>query len=255
MILLLTLAFSSCQKTPRKPAAEPKADPGAGAAAVAATRQQQGPQTAQGAPAVSAPQAAVAPAPAAQRPVAAQPQQGARPITLAPDIPGQGQAPPPRALASISTLMALDRDRRTLPEDFKIGPLGDERGGSVEEQAAIGAADKFLSHLVKGTVDKSLIAPESQASLTDMLTYGLQQGTTPAAFRLGTAKTRDDGEITATVRLFGPDGTAEGEIYMEKPKTQWLVTDLQLSLAQMAVKREKPKEKFFPSAYRWLLEE
>ena len=52
-----------------------------------------------------------------------------------------------------------------------------------------------------------------------------------------------------------PDGTAEGEIYMAKPKAQWLVTDLQLSLAQMAVKREKPKEKFFPSAYRWLLEE
>ena len=88
-----------------------------------------------------------------------------------------------------------------------------------------------------------------------MLAYGLQQGNTPASFRLGSAKTRDDGEITATVRLFGTAGTAEGEIYMSKPAAQWLVSDLQLSMAQMAVTKEKPKEKFFPSAYRWLLEE
>ena len=167
----------------------------------------------------------------------------------------QGQAAPPRALASVSTLVALDRDRRTLPEDFKVGPLGDERGGSVDEQAAMGAADTFLSRLVKGSVEKSLIAPGSQSSLSDSLAYGLEQGSAPRSFRRGIAKTRDDGEITATVRLFGPEGTAEGEIYMAKPKAQWLVADLQLSLAQMAVKLEKPNEKFFPSAYRWLLEE
>jgi hypothetical protein len=42
---------------------------------------------------------------------------------------------------------------------------------------------------------------------------------------------------------------------MSKPAAQWLVSDLQLSMGQMAVTKEKPKEKFFPSAYRWLLEE
>jgi hypothetical protein len=47
----------------------------------------------------------------------------------------------------------------------------------------------------------------------------------------------------------------EGEIYIAASGSQWLVADLQLSLAQLSVRREKPKEKFFPLEYRWLLEE
>ena len=45
-----------------------------------------------------------------------------------------------------------------------------------------------------------------------------------------------------------------GDLYVAR-RQKWLVSDLQLSLAQLAVKREKAKEKYFPSAYRWLLEE
>ncbi|MGA2478741.1 MAG: hypothetical protein ABSG63_08340, partial [Spirochaetia bacterium] len=195
MILLLALLFSSCQKAPRKPAAAPPKTDTAAPAAVAH-------------PAATAAQPVASPAPQP-----AQPQAGSKPITLSPDIPVQGQTPPPRTLPSTALLMALDRDRNTMPEDFKIGPLADEHGGSADEQAAVGTAEKFLSRLVKGSVDKSLIAPESKTTLSDMLAYGLQQGNTPASFRLGSAKTRDDGEITATVRLFGTAGTSEGEIY------------------------------------------
>jgi hypothetical protein len=170
-------------------------------------------------------------------------------------VPVQGQPQPPKALASAGTLMALDRDARLLPEDFKIGPLDDGRDGSADEKTAVLAAASFLSRLAKGGVEKSLIAPDSQATLSDSLAYGLQRGPAPSSWRIGTAKTHDDGEITAPVRLFGPEGTAEGEIYLVKSSQKWLVSDLQISLAQMAEKREKPKEKFFPSAYRWLLED
>jgi hypothetical protein len=254
MILLLTLLFSSCQKTPRKPAAaSPKAD--AVSTAVVQAGQPQGASAQPPRTPVPNRAASAAPPDPAPQPSPAQPPAASKPITLSPDIPVQGQAPPPRTLASVAMLMALDRDRTTMPEDFKIGPLADERTGSADVQAALGVAEKFLARLTKGTVDKSFIAPESKTSLSDTLGYGLEQGTTPSSFRLGAAKTHEDGEITATVRLFGGDGTAEGEIYMTKPGGQWLVSDLQLSLAQMSVAREKPKEKFFPSAYRWLLEE
>jgi len=72
---------------------------------------------------------------------------------------------------------------------------------------------------------------------------------------MGRPRTRDDGEVTAAVRLFGRDGSSEGEIYVARSGSTWLVADLQLSLAELSVKSEKPKEKFFPLEYRWLLEE
>ncbi len=151
--------------------------------------------------------------------------------------------------------MALGRDRRIMPEDFKIGALGDDRTVRKDDSGALAAAGEFLSRLAEGSVDKKLVAAESQDRLSDSLAFGLRQGNMPSSFRLGAPKSRDDGEIAAAVRLFGPTGTSEGEIYIAPSGSQWLVTDLQLSLAQLSVRREKPKEKFFPLEYRWLLEE
>ena len=142
-----------------------------------------------------------------------------------------------------------------MPEDFKIGPLGDNRAQKQDESRALESAGAFLDRLVAGSVDKKLLTPESQDAVADTLTYGLHQGNTPNAYRLGSPKARDDGEISVAVRLFGSQGTSEGVIYIAPSGSGWLVADLQLSLAQLSVKREKPKAKFFPLEYRWLLEE
>jgi hypothetical protein len=160
----------------------------------------------------------------------------------------------PRSLSSAGTLMALGREKRALPEDFKIGPLGDDKGAKADEDGAVSIALSFLSGLVAGVIDRKLLTPDSEQRLSDTLTYGLRQGYDPSSFRIGTPKAQDDGEITANVRLFGAEGTSEGEIYMTRAGKQWLVSDLQLTLAQLAVKRTTSKEKYFPSAYRWLLE-
>jgi hypothetical protein len=237
-ILLLSLFFTSCQKNARPPAAAPAASAG-------------GEPTEQG-------QAANPPRPPAHalpRPPE-QPQIGAgKTITLSPENRKQSTAAAPRPLASVSTLMALDRDKHALPEDFKIGPLGDSREEKADEAGAMAAAEAFLAHLVAGRIDRTLLTPDSEKAVSDTLAYGLQQGFTPASYRLGLPKKHDNGEVAANVRLFGADGTSEGEIYMAMAGTQWLVSDLQLSLAALAVTREKSKEKFFPSAYRWLLED
>jgi hypothetical protein len=179
----------------------------------------------------------------------------ARAITLTPDQQAEPLLSRTRPLSNVATLMALGRQTRALPEDFKIGALGDDRTENQEENGAISTADAFLTGLVAGKPDRALLAAESEKTVLDTLTYGLKQGYTPSSFRLGTPKVQDDGGIAANVRLFGAEGSAEGEIYMARAGKKWLVSDLQLSLAQLAVKHEKSKEKYFPSAYRWLLEE
>jgi hypothetical protein len=151
--------------------------------------------------------------------------------------------------------MALGRSSVLLPEDFKIGPLGDAGTAKKDQQSAMLAARAFLSALMAGKVDTKLLTPEAQGRVPDSLAFGLKQGYTPRTYRIGVPRTREDGEITAAVRLFGADGASEGEIYMSRAGDQWLVSDVQVSLAGLSVKRQPSKEKFFPSAYRWLLED
>src|SRR5271157_4794492 len=150
-----------------------------------------------------------------QRPIPPKPGQSPS-ITLAQNQQAEPLLSRTRPLSSVATLMALGRQTRTLPEDFKIGPLGDNRTENQDANAAVSAAEAFLTSLVAGKADGSLLAADSQKTVLDTLTYGLKQGYAPSSFRVGTPKVQDDGEIAANVRLFGADGTAEGEIYMAR---------------------------------------
>ncbi len=170
--------------------------------------------------------------------------------------PGSAGPAPARTLAGAGTLLAIGRGQPgILPEDFRIGPLGNGQSGSSDRDAAWQAASRFLARLVAGTVDRASIAPDSRDSLSDTLTYGLQQGYAPTSFRLGAPKEESDGEIAANVRLFGATGTSEGEIYLARSANTWLVADVQVNLADLAVPPAAPKGPFLPSPYRWLLEE
>ena len=117
------------------------------------------------------------------------------------------------------------------------------------------AAASFLGRLVAGKVDAALLDPGSENRVSDMLDFGIQRGDVPRSYRLGAPKKHESGEITASLRLFGPVGTSEGEISLARTGEHWLVTDLQISMDDLQVKQEKPKERFFPSSYRWMLEE
>jgi hypothetical protein len=160
-----------------------------------------------------------------------------------------------RGFSNPAGLMALARDGRFMPEDFKIGALGDSQGDDAQADKALATAEHFLSRLVTGSVETKDIVADAQASLSDTLSYGLSRGYQPSSYRIGAVKTDTSGQATATIRLFGSTGTSEGEIYFERVGDDWLIADLQVSLAQMAIARTAPKEKFFPSAYRWLLED
>jgi hypothetical protein len=244
-ILLLSLTVLACQKSARQgtgpvPAPQPSQSTAQPQALTSMARPEPAPKKKpQGEP---------------QR-ASTSPLNPARSITLSKDQQAEPLPGRPRPLTSAATLMALGRQKRALPEDFKIGPLSDDHMENADENGAVSTADAFLAGLVAGKVDRALLAAESEKTMFDTLAYGLKQGYTPGSFRIGTPKVQDDGEIAANVRLFGADGSAEGEIYMARAGKKWLVADLQLSLAQLAVKHEKSKEKYFPSAYRWLLEE
>jgi len=214
-------------------------------------------KTAQAGAAVAgpAPAAALAPQlPANPQPAPSPPPPAKNTVTLAQEQPVTA-ASTPRQSTDVTSLLPLGRDARNLPQDFKIGALGDARAGDADEQQALAAATTFLTRLAGGKVDTALLDPPDQGRLSDLLDFGIQRGDVPRSYRIGTPRKHEDGEVTASVRLMGSVGTSEGEIAMARTAGHWLVTDLQISMDDMQVKAEKPKERFFPSSYRWMLEE
>jgi hypothetical protein len=167
-------------------------------------------------------------------------------------VASQRPAPPQAKSDTLQSLFANDRLKKVLPEDFLTGPLSGSGDLEGDERAALAAAARFLTALGQGKVARELLG-SSAAALRESVSFHLDQGDIPVSFRLGKPKPREGGEIASNVRLFGREGTAEGEIYLVRESRQWLVSDLQISLADLRVKREKPKDKFFPSSYRWLL--
>ncbi len=210
------------------------------------------------APAQAAAPASTVPAPpppGATQPPAPAPSAAGKPtITLAQEQPATANVAP-RQSTDVSSLLPLGRDSRSLPEDFKIGALGDSRAGDADEQQALAAAGSFLAGLTGGKVNATLLDPGSQRRVSDMLDFGIKRGDVPTSFRIGAPHKHEDGEVTASVRLFGSEGTSEGEISLARAGGHWLITDLQISMDDMQVKAEKPTERFFPSSYRWMLEE
>ena len=176
-------------------------------------------------------------------------------IALAREQPAPATTVAPRQNTDVTSLLTLGRDSRILPEDFKIGAFGDARAGDPDDRQAMAVAGSFLGRLVSGKVEVALLDPSSESRVSDMLDFGIQRGDVPLSYRLGAPKKHEGGEITASIRLFGTAGTSEGEISLARVGGHWLVTDLQISMDDLQAKQEKPTERFFPSSYRWMLEE
>jgi hypothetical protein len=182
---------------------------------------------------------------------------------------GQAQRPIPLPVATnagLSSLLSQAPGSQSQPEDFKIGLLGEQVGSTAasateanadqaDQSAALATAISFLTALSKGKTDASLLAPESQKSVSDFIAFAAEQKQTATSFRIGRPRSRENNTITMAVRLFSAIGSAEGEIYLTRESKEWLVSDLQVNFAQLAEKKPELKERFFPSSYHWMLTE
>jgi hypothetical protein len=178
-------------------------------------------------------------------------------MTAPPPSP-KPQAPASKPLpvktdTGMNALLAVNPITRFLPEDFKLGVLAAPGDLEGTENDALGAAASFLAALARGKASADLLSPEAAPGLLKSLSFALEQGNVPTSYRLGKPKKKGSGEIAFNVRLFSAEGAAEGEIYVSSVDDKWLVSDVQVSLVQLSEKREKPKDKFFPSSYQWLL--
>ncbi len=206
----------------------------------------------------SAAQALQAAPPAAQNPAQAEPP---REITLTPQRQGPSHPQAARAARPEESRLMPLASARLLPEDFDIGPLQDGLQASAVELTVLRRSERFLDALEQGKLEETLLAPETRDGLVRTLSYYVERGLTPTAYRLGRISFQEPEEAGGprrdarlNVRLYGKVGQAEGELYLTQTDGAWYVSDLQVGLDMLDKERPPREEQYVPYSYGWTLQ-
>ena len=164
---------------------------------------------------------------------------------------GADQAPAPRGAAASPAAGSRRSDSfaaaiggRLPALDFRIGELHDP----TERTPPFETADRFCTRLVEGVVDLDLVDPGRQGILSGSLATPMANNRL-VSYRLGRPVYGESGTVTIAVRLFGPRGSAEGEIHMVRLLDRWLVNDLQVDIGGVSSPRVRTEGDFFPQTY------
>jgi len=180
-----------------------------------------------------------------------------KPLTLAKDAAPQAGAVVAKRDRGLLALYSLDPKKAALPEDFRIGPLSgaSAAGLSAEDAETLRRAAAFLADLTKSRIAEELLLPDRKEALSRFIADAIDRGFLPLSFRLGPVNRTEDSGLRVNVRLFGSVGTASGELFFLESERQWMISDIQIRFESLAQQQAPGEEKFFPSSYRWLLDE
>jgi hypothetical protein len=169
------------------------------------------------------------------------------------ESPGSGKAEerqtkPP--LPGKEFLLARQTGEPVAGEDLVIGKLHNVSAGTEAENRVFSGIERFLQSLTEGTLAEDAAAPEALADLKRLAGYNIERGNIPEDFRIGEIFI-EGSSGRADVRLFGQPGRAAGEIYCIEENGAWLITDMQVDLAELghSYEIEGPYE---PNVYRWI---
>ena len=158
------------------------------------------------------------------------------------------QSKPP--LPGKEFLLARQTGGSVAGEDLVIGKLHTVFAGTEEENRVFGGIERFLRALANGSVAEDAASPDALPDLKRLAGYHIERGNIPEDFRIGEIFI-EGSSGRADVRLLGRPGRAAGEIYCIEENGTWLITDMQVDLAELghSYEIEGPYE---PNVYRWI---
>jgi len=139
--------------------------------------------------------------------------------------------------------------KRSVPDDFKIGPLEDYYSKNAERRAILSQVDLFCLALTKNELKDNLLDAQNRSLLVESLRHYLKREIVPGDYRIGLIQINEDGSSHVPVRLFSNRGVSEGDIYLEKREKTWLITDIQVDLQRLEQEYVRGKEEFVPASY------
>lgn len=159
-----------------------------------------------------------------------------------------GPVPESRPLLQSDQLLGARGGSTIGPEDFEIGRL-EVTIGDAELKAVSSAVNRFQRSLAAGSFPEDSVDPEWRDALYRSLIYHLDRDHIPMDVRVGGIDMYVPARARVSVRLYGRNGWAVGDVYLAKNKGTWYVEDLQADLSQLEEPRSRRHTEFEPSYY------
>ena len=146
-------------------------------------------------------------------------------------------------------LLSLRGGERYSPEDFEIGELQSQTADR-DIQLILARILSFQEALSEKNISSVDIHPDWREQAQRNIGFHLERGNIPLDVRVGIVDIYLTGKARANIRFVGKPGVALGEIYLERDGDQWLISDLQIDLADLADAVSERDGLYEPSVYR-----
>ena len=134
-------------------------------------------------------------------------------------------------------------------EDFVIGALQGHTD-NIDVIEIVTRIRSFQAGLSQGTIPLDDVHPSWKTQSQRIILFYLDRGNVPLDVRVGLVNIYEPGKANANIRFSGEPGIAFGEIYLTKELDNWLVSDLQIDLADLAENPQVREGIYEPSLYR-----
>ena len=156
-----------------------------------------------------------------------------------------------RPIQQRDRILSMRKGDRYRAEDFAIGTL-QGHSSNVDVMQIVQRIRSFQEGLGQGTVPLDDIHESWLTHAQRSLTFYLERGYIPVEVRVGLVDIYESDRASAQVRFSGDPGVAIGEIYLVKSQKEWLVSDLQLDLADLGEIPQRREGPYEPSLYRMM---
>lgn len=119
------------------------------------------------------------------------------------------------------------------PSDYEIGALQPAAPKGTTHGEILHVIHAFFDGLSQGKVDRDLLSSQWKDDMIRELRYPLSKGNVPDAVRVGIIQIELD-KAHAAIRMEKGKGRASGELYLERTKDTWYITDIQADFSQLA---------------------
>ncbi len=141
----------------------------------------------------------------------------------------------------------------SVPEDFDLGRLFDERRATGAAARAGAVLRDLFTDLGRGRIRSNALDPERRFLLTLQLEDVVEGAVLPSSVVIGRPASNSDVSAEFPVRVLSPRGTAQGHVYLIIRGNQWYITDIHVDFRLLEHPEEARDRAYEPTTYEWTI--
>ena len=164
-------------------------------------------------------------------------------------LPQPRQSPP----ADEPFVLVSGAAEPSVPEDFDLGPLFDERRADGALAGAAAVVRLMFADLARGQIPRESLDPDRRFVLGLQLEDVVGSAVLPSGVVIGRPVSAGGASAEFPVRVESPRGSASGYVYLITRRNQWYITDIHVDFRLLEYPEEARDRAYEPTTYEWTI--